>query len=558
MLRATLLSALCALAGSASPQAPIGSDPPRLVLVLSIDQFRGDYLQRFSPLYLPTRSRDGVGGLRWLLERGAAYLDAHHAHVPTYTGPGHAVLLTGALPSLHGIVGNEWYDPAQIDWTSPKAPSSIYCVSDPGAKTIGGNSAPVSPLNLKVTTVGDELKMATNGKAKVVGVAYKDRASILMAGHAADTVIWMDDRVGDWVSSSAYCRDGRLPRWVSKLNEEDRIDRHLGQWWEPVLPLEAYALTRKAPAENPPPAGKAFRHALGSQKGVAFYKQFVSSGYGNDYVVETVERAVEAEALGKDPVPDLLVVNFSTNDYAGHRFGPNSPEVLDVTVRTDRAVARLLRFLDRSIAGGLGEVAVVLTADHGVVPIPEEAGGAYGTGAIRSSDGEVSKAVESALAARFGEGKWCWYNAPHLYLNRPLIAKRSLDRMEVERAAAEAAMSVPGIVAAYTRTQLSTGAVPDLDWATAATKSYHPPLSGDVLVFEAPGALFSGGTGTSHGSPWAYDTHVPIVFAGKGIRAGRRYERVSTTAIAPTLCQLLGIEYPTGCTGRVLPGALGG
>ena len=220
----------------------IGIAPPKLVVLISIDQFRGDYVERFYRHFLPARTGRGIGGFRFLMETGAHFRNAMHNHIPTATGPGHATLMTGSEPAIDGIVGNDWFSRA--------TGKSMYCVEDPSVETIGGPSGPMSPKNLMVTTVGDELKMATNGRSKVVGVAIKDRAAILMAGHAADEVIWWDAGVGAWVTSSFYAPSKRLPEWVTTLNAERGVDKLAGKAWEPMLPKDAYATARRAPSEK--------------------------------------------------------------------------------------------------------------------------------------------------------------------------------------------------------------------------------------------------------------------------------------------------------------------
>lgn len=553
-MRPALLALLAATSVVSHSQTAFGPNPPRLTVVISIDQFRNDYTERFAPYFLPASSGSTVGGFNYLLQGGAVYRDAHHGHVPTETGPGHATLLTGSEPSLNGIVANAWIDPLAIDWASGKRPSSVYCASDPETGEVNGGGK-MSPRNLKVTTVGDELKLATGGKAKVVGIAFKDRASIFMAGHAADTVIWTNGN-GGWASSTHYCPTGKLPAWVDKLNADKPFDAFVGKAWEPLLPAEAYALSRKAPAEKAPPAGKVFSHEVGAEANKAYYGAVAVTGFGNDIVGTTVERALDAESLGQDDVPDLLVINLSSNDYVGHRYGPNSPEVLDVTVRTDRMLSKLFNAINAKVKGGLRETVIVITADHGVVPIPEESAKEAHTEAARYADSAVEKAIEAALAAKFGAGDWCVASMPHIYLNRPLIGSKALDPATVQRAAAEAAMTVPGIYGAVAASDVWTGRVPQVAWGQLVSNSYNPRLSGDVFVFETPGAYFGSGTGTGHGSPWNYDSHVPILMRGKGIEKGKHSERVFTNAIAPTLSHLLGVEYPTGCMGTVLPGAL--
>lgn len=516
---------------------------PRLVVVFSIDQFRGDYAYRFADQYLPARTSKGVGGFNYIAQQGANYVDAHYEHVPTYTGVGHGAIMTGSIPAINGIIGNNWFD--------RETKKGVYCVDDPSVKTVGSNSAPMGPRNLKVSTVGDELKMATGGKAKVVGVAFKDRGSILMAGHAADTVVWFDGGSGKWVSNNLYEPSGALKPWVSAVNDEGIPAKSVGNNWIPLTGVD-FSLTKLAPFVGGTPS-PLFSHKISDNE------DFLTSSFGQEFVFHTLEKAVVAEQLGKDDVPDVLVVNLATNDYVGHAWGPNSPEVLDISVRTDRLLSAFFNFLDKSVNGGLARTTIVITGDHGVVPIPEEAKGTYRIpSSIRGSNTAVTNAVEAALKAKYGEGKYVLSNtAPHLYLDRELLSTKKAVIAESQRVAAEAARGVDGILDAFAAEDIAAGRLPDWPWMRQVANGLHRKLGGDVMVFSQPGALFSGGTGTSHGTPWVYDTHVPVMIAGPGVKAGTYTERVSICDIAPTLSFLLRIEQPNGSVGRILSKAVG-
>jgi predicted AlkP superfamily pyrophosphatase or phosphodiesterase len=538
---------LLAFSANSFSQLPkLGLKPPKLVLLISIDQFRADYTERFAPYYLPAKTGSRLGGFRFLMETGARYLDAHHNHIPTATGPGHATLLTGSEPAIDGIIGNDWFDRTEN--------KPMYCVDDPSVHPVGGSGKPMSPRNLKVTTVGDELKMATGGRAKVVGISFKDRAAILMAGHAADTVIWFDGTTGNWVSSSFYAPSGHLPAWVTKINEDRLVDNAKGQNWDPLLENGAYALTRRNPGEPQSSGTRPFSHRLGSDGPAdpAYFAALTSSGQGQEFVFKTVERAIDGEKLGQHDVPDLFVLNLATNDYIGHRYGPNSPEVMDISVRTDRLLSELFNSLNRSI--GIDNVAIVVTADHGILPVPEESGGVYRTGSARVPSSPAVH-VEQALSKQFGSGRWLLGGGlyeQNLYLDHSTIREKGLKIEDVEHAAANAAMDADGVFAAFTRTQILSNGLPQWDWTKLVLNGYHPRLGGDVLILEATGVLFGSGTGTNHGSAWAYDSHVPLLLRGPGIGKGVFGRRVHTADIASTLCHILGIEYPTGNVGEPL------
>ncbi|RYG21538.1 alkaline phosphatase family protein [bacterium] len=536
------MTGLLALAALALP-AQLPTSAPKLVVVISIDQGRADFVDRLSGLYLPAKSGKTLGGFRWLSEKGVRFTDAHHHHLPTYTGPGHSILTTGSVPALNGIVGNEWF--------VRETGKEIYVTQDDSVKTVGGDRDPQSARNLKVSTVGDELKMATNGRSKVVGVAFKDRGSILMAGHAADEVVWYDYGTGNLVTSTYYAPDGKLPSWAQTINDSRAVDAFLGKSWTPTLPESAFINSRNAPHEKGP---KMFSHPYGTQKNTAYFSNVVRSGGGQEFIFDVAEKAIEANKLGQHDVPDMFVLNLATNDYVGHAWGPYSPESTEVWAVTDRRLSRLFNKLDKWVPGGIDNVAIVVSADHGVAPIPGEAADVYHMESSRS--GNVTAAIESSLDKKYGDVKWVLYGGHSVYLNRAEIAAKGLKAEEVEQTAADAAMTVKGVHSAFTRTSIMQGRLPKAPWSEWITNGYHPAISGDLMVIDAPGVVGTGSTGTSHGSAWAYDTHIPILTRWKGQKAQKVARRVYTHDIASTLSTLLGIEYPNGNVGAPLYEAL--
>jgi predicted AlkP superfamily pyrophosphatase or phosphodiesterase len=529
---------------------------PRLVVLISIDQFRADYQTRFYDLFLPPASKTGVGGFRYLMERGAYHTDAHHDHFPLVTAVGHSVQMTGAPPYKTGIVGNEWFD--------RELNAERYCVSDTKSPLVGAadpdGKRGISPATLRVSTVGDELKMATGGQAKVWGVALKDRAAVLMAGRLADGVLWFDDQTGAWISSRFYRKDGTLPKWISDWNAAKKVDSFFGQKWELSVPADALKRlwTPGNDSVNPRNGlGTAFPHPVTGglqQPGPDFYGAFASTPFANRYVFDTAEEIVRREQLGQDAVSDVLVINLSSNDYIGHAYGPDSAEVLDVTVRTDAELSRFFNFLDKSVPGGLPNVTLVVTADHGVAPIAAEMQKAgFPAGAIQiTKDG-----LQKALAAELGAGDWVQAIVEdNVYLNLQTIDAKKVSYTRAEDVAADFLRQQPGIYAVYTRSQLLGGRMLDHDIAQRIGRSFHPKVSGDLIVVSDPYWVPGRTTGTTHGTPYAYDTSVPLLLAGAGIKPGRYTQRVSTLDIAPTLSDLLGILQPSGCEGHVLSQAL--
>lgn len=572
-------SAACAPAraqvGTATARALHAGQRPKLVVVISIDQFRADYLRRLTDLFLPAEpTRGTVGGFRYLMTAGSDFLDARYDHFPLYTGPGHSIILTGSHPYKTGIVSNDWW--------SRSEKRGVYCVDDLRFKTVGAapggeaDTHPMGPGNLRSTTVGDELKLATAGRARVVSLSFKDRAAILLGGHAQDVCLWFDGDGGRWVSSTAYAKDGKLPAWVDAVNRESIPDKAIGQTWTPSVSAAVLA-ERSLPAPlpesvNPSGVGRAFPHVVPNTRNRAGYTAFSLTPSGNAYVFETAKRAVVGEKLGQRDAPDLLAFNLATNDYVGHAFGPYSPEALDLTVQTDRQLSDFLNFLNRTVPGGLKNCVVAVTADHGAAPFPEDLTARDMPGG-RYTSRSVPDAIQKGLSARFGDDTYIAQSADgkenggfienFVYLNDEAIghilaANKARNRAEVERAAADAieALNLPGIYAVYTRSQILTGQMPNNDLARHLANAIYPSVSGDLIVVNEQDYLSSRPGTTSHGTPYAYDTHVPLLISGFGITPGTWADPVTVADLAPTLCTLLGIEFPSGCDGVLLKAAL--
>jgi len=563
MKRSLAMTAIvaCALALAGALPHAAQEEKPRLVLVVAVDQLRADYIERLGKFFLPAAEGDKVGGFRFLMDKGAWFLDAHQDHYPLYTGPGHAAIMTGAYPYKHGIISNGWYDRT----LSPPAPRN--CVEDAGYPEVGGDGKgrPVSPMTLRVTTVGDELKMATGGRAKVWGLAFKDRSAVLMAGHLADGALWGGWGISGWVTSTYYAHDGKLPGWVTRWNAQKRPESYFGRKWELSLPGEALDdLWPAGPPETPDVAGLggSFPHVLQGQAGPQterFYSAFGLTPFGNEFLVDTAIELIREERLGEDDVPDILALGFSTNDGTGHVYGANSAEVADVTYQTDRQLSRLFNFLKETIPGGLARVTIVLTADHGASPT---LGVARDRG-LPAGFVDVAKAgdeIDAGLDAAFGIGDWLVsVNGTGLYLDLDTVKEKGADREKVEGAAAELASEVPGMYAAYARHQILAGALPPTALAATVARSYHPLIGPDVVfVMDSLHVAGEVELGATHGAPYAYDTSVPLLLGGEGIRPGRYAGRVSTVDIAATLSAILGTLHPSGCEGRILGEALAG
>jgi len=496
--------------------APAPAEAPRLVLLVAVDQMRYDYLPRFASGF--------TAGFRRLLQEGAVFTNAHLGHYPSVTAVGHSAMLTGAPPSISGIVGNDWYDRA--------VKRNVTSVEDPGTQLLGaGPATGSSPHRLRVSTVGDELKMAHPG-SRVISVSHKDRSAILMGGRMADLALWWDAKTGAFVSSTWYVPE--LPKWVSAFNAGRPADAWLGREWRAV-----------GEGGQPGPV----LGTLPAAPGPAYYGSLYNSAYGNELLVSLAEAALEGEGLGSRGTTDVLALSFSCNDAVGHDKGPHSAEIRDITVRTDLALGRLLETIDRRV--GLARTVVVLTADHGVAPLPEQMAQWKMPGG-RFSRPDLEKAVAGALEKAYGPGPWLEGRAGSaVYLNRALIAERGLDPAAVERVTAAGAESVAPVWRAYTRSQLLEGRVPPDPWSRRVLLSFHRERSGDVDVLLEP-YWMSGATGATHGSAFSYDTHIPLVLMGPGIRPGRQDRAVLLNDLAPTLATLLDVETPSGSSGQPL------
>jgi predicted AlkP superfamily pyrophosphatase or phosphodiesterase len=521
-----LCAVIAAIALSAMfPAAQTTSGPDiRLVLLIAVDQFRYDYLTRFRTDY--------EAGIKRLLTDGAVFTNANLEHYPTVTAVGHATMLSGATPSESGIIGNDWFD--------RETGGSVQSVSDPTVKVVGASTgAAASPRRMLVSTVGDELKLAA-GVAKgdsraprVFGISLKDRSAILPAGRGADAAYWWDTRSGTFVSSTYYLQE--TPAWVHGFNAQKLTDRHAGEPWttlsKPLSPLLR----------------------LPSEIGPRLYDAVYASPYGNEQLLEFAVRLLESERLGTRNATDLLSVSFSSNDSVGHTFGPHSPQVRDIAVSTDRVIGRLLSRVDTLV--GLRHTLVAFTTDHGVAPLPETLR-EQGMPGGRMTTRELFDPLQGALTARFGEGKWLLSTAGSSpYFNYDLIAQLKLDASDVRRFAAEAVAKVPHVARVYTRDQLLRGDVPRDRIGSRVLRGFNAQRSGDLEIILEP-YWIRRADGTTHGTPYSYDAHIPLILMGPRIKPGEYADPAALNDLAPTLATIAGVEIPAASAGRVLTEAL--
>lgn len=515
----------------------------KLVLGIVIDQFRYDYLTRFEDQF-------GEGGFKRFLHGGAVFTNAHYPYTPTVTACGHAVFMSGSAPSENGIIANEWWD--------RETGKKVTSVSDPNTKLLGGKEGTgSSPHRYLASTIGDQLKIITAGQAKVIGVSLKDRAAILPAGHHPNGAYWYDAATGKIVSSSYYFTD--LPAWVKKFNQDNSADKYFGRKWEKLLPEAAYA--RSLPDDSSFEKwkyGKTFPYVItgGETKpGVKFYDQFEATPYANEMLVNLAEAAIENEQLGADDIPDLLTVSFSANDILGHAVGPNSPEVQDMTLRTDRILADFLAYIDKRV--GLQNTLIAFTADHGVAPVPEHAQ-SLGLGG-RMETKEVIDTINNALSKRFGEEKWvAAFTYGNVFLEYAALEHRRASLTEAQNIASDAVKKIKGIAESFTRADIVNGRLPRTRVANSVALGFNTERNGDLVLVPKPFWVFgeASPSATTHGTPYSYDTHVPVMFYGAGIKAGSFTTPSSPLDIAPTLAAILKIEQPSNVVGKILSEAL--
>ncbi|MCZ6458598.1 MAG: alkaline phosphatase family protein [Gammaproteobacteria bacterium] len=521
---------------------------------LTVDGLRADLLTRYA-------DRFGNGGFRYLLDHGTVYTNAHYQHANTETIVGHATLATGAQPSTHGMTGNVWYD--------ADAGELSYNIEDPNhpilpsrAETKTGEQVDPSqrlartqgrsPAALLTETFSDKLFIHTAGRAKVFGISGKDRSAVAMAGHMGKA-LWYSTNSGDFVTSTYYYDD--YPAWVQRWNDLRKAESYAGQYWELLLddPVD-YLLGQQddRPFETDLKGyGRTFPHQFGTTDGGLLPTQIMASPVGDRLLADFARRLIENEHLGEDEVPDYLSVSFSSIDAVNHFFGPSSLENEDAMLQLDRTLAELFSFIDKRI--GLNNVIIVLSADHGMAEIPE-----YVNELGYANAGRLYSDTVVDAANRIGQSEFDYlevvrfYYRPYLYLDNQKIAESGGSPSVVRNALALALTKEAGITLATTAEGLVT--LPDSKLLRQIRNTYHPQRSGDIYVVQAP-YWFNfdrGPVAAMHGSPWSYDTHVPVIFAGGRIPAQKLHRLIQPADVAPTLAALLGMTPPASAEGRTL------
>ena len=509
---------------------------PKLVVGLVIDQMRWDYLYRYNELY-------GNGGFKRLLREGFSAENTLIPYLPTYTAVGHTCIYTGSVPAITGIVGNNWYDKTTNKF--------VYCTDDSMVNTVGnsGNAGKMSPANLWTTTIGDELRLSNNFKSKVIGVALKDRASILPAGHSANAAYWFD--AGKWITSTHYMNN--LPAWVNTFNDRDEAGKYMSKDWNTLLPIEKYGLSSAddEPYENVIRGEKTttFPHKLSAIDAGYKYESFRTTPFANSLTFAFAEAAIENESLGKNTVTDFLTVSISSTDYIGHTFGPNSIEIEDTYLRLDKDIEKFLNYLDIKI--GKGNYTLFLSADHGVAHIPaflnehNIPGGTFDETDVLK---DLNKQVEEKLGVKSAVKTVMNYQ---VYLNKKNITDGGKTMAEVKQLVIDALKEKDFIINAVELDNIASSSLPEPQ-KKMMMNGYNPKRSGDIQFTFKPGYFDGGKKGTTHGLWNPYDAHIPCVFFGWGIKPGKTNRETYMTDISATVAALLHIQMPSGCVGKVI------
>lgn len=511
----------------------------KLVVGIVVDQMRYDYLTRFFKKY-------GEGGFKRMMNEGFNCKNNHFNYIPTYTGPGHTSVFTGTTPKYHGVIGNNWYD--------KEAKSMVYCAGDDSVLAVGSDSESerMSPHRMKTTTFADENRLFTQMQGKSIGISIKDRGAILPAGHSANAAYWFRGKdEGNFISSTYYMSS--LPKWVSDFNSSNIVNSYLKEW-NTLYDISTY--TESGSDLNNFEGGfkgketATFPYDLKKlSKANSGFDILKVSPYGNSIVADFAIEAIKAEELGKDDFTDVLTVSFSSTDYVGHNFGVNSKEVEDTYIRLDKDLERLFNALDVEV--GKGNYTVFLTADHGAIDVPSY------LQTLKIPAGYLNNKV---LNNQLDEFMLDTFEADDLienisnsqiFLNRDRIQELDLDLDDVQDAIVNEIITYKNIYKAYSATTMSTVYFAD-SVESLLQKGFNQKRSGDILIIDDPAFISYGKTGSTHGSGLNYDTHVPLLFFGNGIKHGQTFKKTEITDIAPTMSALLGISFPNAAIGQPL------
>lgn len=508
---------------------------PKLVVGLVIDQMRWDYLYRYYDRY-------SKGGFKRLINEGFSAENTFIPYTPTYTACGHASIYTGSVPAINGIIGNNWYD--------PELGRDVYCAEDKSVKTVGSSTraGEMSPKNMLVTTIGDELRLATNFKSKVIGISIKDRGSILPAGHSANAAYWYDGGTGNWITSTYYMQT--LPTWLSDYNKKKIANDFYAKNWNTLYPISTYT---QSTADDKPYEGKfkdeeksTFPHKLDSFIGKN-YGAISSTPFGNTMTLDLSKLAIQNEKLGQTGNTDFLAISCSSTDYVGHQFGPNSIEAEDTYLRLDKDLEDFFNYLDKTI--GKGNYLFFLSADHAVAHVPGfMAENKLPSGTVSNS--ALRKGIDTIMNKKFNLSKSViTVTNNQIYFDHSVIDNQKADFKEIKQATIDYLRKQNGILDAVDLQILNTSTIPE-EIRKAITYGYNARRSGDVYFISKSNWFDGGSTGTTHGAWYPYDSHIPLVFMGWNVKPGKTNKTYYMSDIASTLAAILHIQMPSGSIGN--------
>ena len=521
-------------------QASVFAAQPKLILQITVDQLRGDLLHRYQKNFINKRNRKGFNRF---LEQGVIYTNTHYRHAATLTAVGHATLATGALPSQHGIIANDWYDVV--------SGQKMYCVADAQTSLLNEEGYSASPANLKASTFSDQLHFATTGKAKIYSVSIKDRGAVLTGGHFGKS-FWYNKSSGNFVTSSYYFDE--LPSWVIDFNQSGLKDSYLGAQWKLSLPAEQYHNNAKNRLYQIPPKGfqRGFPHNLPKMTSPSYYRMLTYTPFGDAMTIAFAKHIITTHELGKDDIPDYLSVSFSVNDYVGHNFGPNSIEAEDNLIKLDAQLAELFYFLDKGI--GMENVLIVLSADHGVDAIPEYKA-SLGFAGLRANIADTISDIGAQLADEFELDQNIVKAAvlPNVYLDYDVLNNADLDVSDMRERLAAEIEAIEGIAQALTYDTMQEKRVSLDPRRNQMINNFMARRSGDITLIQDTSTMTGNYAAATHGSPYRYDTHVPMYFAGWNLKPKRVTRLASPEDVAVTLSSILAIGVPDKATGTILP-----
>ena len=516
------------------------TDAPKLVVGVVVDQMRYDYLTKYVNHY-------SENGFKRLVREGYNLENAHYNFIPTKTAVGHASIFTGATPADHGIIANDWYDRFES--------KSVYCVDDFNFETIGASSGgQKSPKRMQTTTLSDQLNLDQNFRGKVIGIAIKDRSSILPAGHTANAAYWFVGKdLGHFISSSYYMAE--LPNWVTEFNAENRASAYLDKGWDTYSPIQTYV---ESTADDNSYEGTfngkdraVFPYDLGALKEFNGNLDLIKeTPFGNSITTDFALAAITQEKLGKGDFTDFLSISYSSTDYVGHRFGVDSKEVQDTYVRMDREIEKLLNHLDQEV--GKGKYTLFLTADHAAVRVPNYLkDNNIPAGYVSNSN--LKSFIDDLIQSKYNlRGLVENISNEQVFLNRKLILAKGLDLGEVADFVAQELVNFPTVYKAISGNNLQKSYVGD-GILGRLQKGYNQKYSGDILYINMPSYISYGPTGSTHGSGYNYDTHIPMVFFGNGIKSGgSSKEYYPIIDLVPTISRALDISLPNGSSGKII------